>query len=72
MAETTLLLNGFSIVGDAKTNSNASNGGEFMIHDGTAVFEDDDIVVFTVEGANPDGSLNTASSLVSGLAMSAI
>ena len=58
MADTTLLLNGFSIIGDPQTNSNASNGGELMIHDGEAVFEADDIVVFTVTNANPDGSLN--------------
>ena len=64
MADTTLLLNGFSIIGDAQTNSNASNGGEFMIHDGTSVFEDDDIIVFLVENANPDGSLNEDSVIV--------
>ena len=58
MADTTLLLNGFSILGSPQTNSNASNGGEFMIHDGEAVFEDNDIVVFLVENANPDGTLN--------------
>ena len=51
MAETTLLLNGFSVIGDPQTNSNASNGGELMIHDGTAVFEDNDVIVFEVEGA---------------------
>ena len=56
MADTTLLLNGFSVIGDPQTNSNASNGGEFMIHDGTAVFEDDDIIVFEVEGVLPKGS----------------
>lgn len=64
MAETTLLLNGFSILGDPQTNSNASNGGEFMVHDGDTVFEADDIVMFIVEGANPDGSLNENSVIV--------
>ncbi|WP_137702974.1 Hint domain-containing protein [Marimonas lutisalis] len=64
MADTTLLLNGFSILGDPQTNSNASNGGEFMVHDGEAVFEADDIVMFQVEGANPDGSLNENSVIV--------
>ena len=58
MADTTLLLNGFSILGFPNTNSNASNGGEFMVHDGDQVFEADDIVVFHVENANPDGSFN--------------
>lgn len=66
MATTTLLLNGFSIIGDSQTNSNASNGGELMIHDGSAVFEADDIVVFTVENANPDGSLNE-NSIITGV-----
>lgn len=64
MANTTILLNGFSIIGDPRTNTNASGGGELMIHDGEAVFEDDDIVVMLVEGANPDGSLNDTSVIV--------
>ncbi|QGX97726.1 hypothetical protein EI983_05295 [Roseovarius faecimaris] len=64
MADTTLLLNGFSVIGDPQTNSNASNGGEFMIHDGTAVFEDDDIIVFEVEGATEDGVLTDESVIV--------
>ena len=64
MADTTLLLNGFSIIGDPQTNSNASNGGEFMIHDGTAVFEANDIVVFLVEGATEDGVLTDDSIVV--------
>lgn len=66
MAETTLLLNGFNIIGDARTNSNASNGGEFMIHDGQAVFEANDIIVLHVSNANPDGSLNN-NSIVTGI-----
>ncbi|MDQ2091680.1 Hint domain-containing protein [Marimonas arenosa] len=66
MADTTLLLNGFSIIGDPQTNSNASGGGEFMIHDGEAVFEADDIVVFQVTNANPDGSLND-NSVITGI-----
>ena len=65
MANTTLLLNGFSIIGDPQTtNANASQGGQFMIHEGTAVFEADDIVVFHVIGANADGSLNENSVIV--------
>jgi len=58
MADTTLLLNGFSIIGDPQTNTNASKGGNLLIHDGTAIFEVSDIIVFQVEGANADGSLN--------------
>jgi len=57
MADTTLLLNGFSVIGDPQTNSNASGGGQFMIHDGTAVFEADDIIVFEVIDATVDGVL---------------
>lgn len=64
MADTTLLLNGFSVIGDPQTNSNASNGGEFMIHDGTAIFEDDDIIVYQVEGATVDGVLTDDSVIV--------
>jgi len=37
----------------AKYNSNASGGGQLMIRDGAAVFQADDIVVMTVEIANP-------------------
>ena len=46
MAETTLLLNGFSIIGDPHTNSNAKAGGNLFIHGGDAVFEADDICVY--------------------------
>ncbi len=64
MADTRLLLNGFSIIGDPQTNSNASNGGEFLIHNGTEVFERNDIVVFLVEGATDDGVLTDDSLIV--------
>ena len=64
MADTTLLLNGFSIIGDPQTNTNASNGGELMIHDGTTVFDGDDIIVFHVEGATEDGVLTEDSVIV--------
>lgn len=58
MATTTLLLNGFSVVGDPQTtNSNASNGGEYMLHSATALFEDNDIVVFVAENVTVDGVL---------------
>ncbi|MDU8927166.1 Hint domain-containing protein [Alisedimentitalea sp. MJ-SS2] len=65
MADTTLLLNGFSIIGDPQTNSNASGGGELMIHDGEAVFEEDDIVVIHVTNVDPDGTLNDNSVVTS-------
>lgn len=64
MADTTLLLNGFSVIGDPQTNANASNDGEFMVHDGTALFEDDDIIVFEVTGATEDGALTDDSLIV--------
>lgn len=67
MAETTLLLNGFSIIGDPQTtNTNASNGGNLMIHDGYAVFEGDDIIVFTVTNVTVDGVL-TGDSVITGV-----
>ncbi|MEW9919039.1 Hint domain-containing protein [Marimonas sp. MJW-29] len=67
MADTTLLLNGFSIIGDPQsTNSNASGGGNLMIHSGQAVFDGDDIIVFQVSGATEDGVL-TANSFITGV-----
>ena len=64
MATTTLLLNGFSIVGDPqKANANASHGGEYMLKSGTSIFEDNDIVVFVVENAGVDGTLSDASEI---------
>jgi hypothetical protein len=66
LANTTILLNGFSIIGNAQTNTNASNGGELMIKSGEKVFESDDIVVLQVENANADGSLND-DSIITGI-----
>ena len=58
MATTTLLLNGFSVVGDPQTtNANASNGGEYMLHSATALFDDDDIIAFVAENVTVDGVL---------------
>ncbi|MDQ2093500.1 Hint domain-containing protein [Rhodalgimonas zhirmunskyi] len=37
-----------------------------MVHGGDRLFEDDDIVAFLVEGANPDGSLND-NSVITGI-----
>lgn len=52
---TTIEVNGFSVVGNpAKTNAPAANGGSLRIHSADAVFEDDDIIVFTVENTNDD------------------
>lgn len=64
MATTTLLLNGFSVIGDPqKTNANASGGGEYMLHDGTALFDDDDIIVFRAENVTNDGILTNNSEI---------
>lgn len=63
MATTTLLLNGFSIVGNPQSNPNASNVGEYFLHDGDPVFEDNDIVVFVADGATSDGVLTDASTI---------
>ncbi len=66
MAETTLLLNGFSIIGDPQTNSSANAGGHLLVHDGASVFESDDIVVFTVTNVTEDGVL-TGESVITGI-----
>lgn len=66
MATTTLLLNGFSVVGDPQTtNSNASNGGEYMLHSATALFEDNDIIVYVVDNVTTDGVLTDDSVVTS-------
>ncbi|WP_292294544.1 Hint domain-containing protein [Marivita sp.] len=65
MATTTLLLNGFSIVGDPQTNANASNGGEYMLHSASALFEDNDIIVFVAENTTADGVLTDKSVITS-------
>ena len=66
MATTTLLLNGFSVVGDPQTtNANASNGGEYMLHSATALFEDNDIIVYVVDNVTADGVLTEASVVTS-------
>lgn len=64
---TTLSINGFSILGNAATsNAPAANGGSIFIHKGTSVFEDDDIVIFTVENVTIDGVL-TDNSVITGI-----
>jgi hypothetical protein len=55
--DTTLVFFGFSILGNPQTNANASQGGNLMIHGGSAVFDADDIIVYTVSGATPEGVL---------------
>ena len=64
MASTTLYINGFSILNESRSNTNASNGGELMIHDGEAVFEDDDIIAIVVDDGAPSGVLTQDSVIV--------
>ncbi len=66
MSTTTLLLNGFSIIGDPHTNSAAAGGGRLMIHGGDSVFESNDIVVFTVTNVTVNGVL-TGQSVITGI-----
>ena len=62
MSTTELLLNGFSVLGNAATsNAPAANGGSIFIHKGVEVFEADDVVIFTVENVTEDGVLTDAS-----------
>lgn len=64
MATTSLLLNGFSVVGDPQTtNANASGGGEYMLHSASALFEDNDIIVFIAENSTADGVLTDDSTI---------
>jgi len=64
MPSTTLLLNGFSIIGDPHTNSAAAGGGRLHIHGGTSIFEPDDIIVFQVEYVTVNGVLTGESEIV--------
>ncbi|QJF52013.1 Hint domain-containing protein [Roseobacter ponti] len=56
--ETTIAVNGFSVLGNAaKSNAPAANGGLLRIHSGTDVFESDDIIVLTIQNTTADGML---------------
>lgn len=66
MTITELFINGFSIIGNATSNAPASKGGSLFVHKGEAVFEDDDIVVYTVENTTEDGVL-TDESVITGI-----
>lgn len=66
MADTDLLLNGFSIIGDPHVNTNAEGSGNLMIHDGVSVFEDDDIIVLHVTNVTENGVL-TDESVITGI-----
>ena len=66
MYTTEIALNGFSIVGNARSNAPASKGGQLFIHDADPVFEADDVVVFLVENVTEDGVL-TDDSVVTGI-----
>ncbi|MHC0053196.1 Hint domain-containing protein [Actibacterium sp. D379-3] len=64
MTDTTLLINGFSVIDNPHVNTNSSGGGKLMIHGGTSPFEDDDIVKVLVEDANENGEVTGASKIV--------
>lgn len=75
MADTTFLVNGFSIIGDPQinstgaafnTNTNASGGGELMVHSGSEVFESDDIIMYQVSNVDPDGTF-TEDTVITGV-----
>lgn len=66
MYTTEIALNGFSIVGNARSNAPANKGGQLFIHDGEAVFEADDVIVFQVENVTEDGVL-TDESMITGI-----
>ncbi|MEQ6247477.1 Hint domain-containing protein [Sulfitobacter sp. HNIBRBA3233] len=58
MPDTTILLNGFSIIGDPQTNTNASAGGNLFVHGGTAVFDGNAIVVIEATNTTASGGLS--------------
>lgn len=66
MADTSFLLNGFSVLGDPRVNTNASGGGSLMIHRGQALYENDDIIMLQVTNVTEDGAL-TADSQITGI-----
>ena len=66
MKDKTILLNGFSILGDANTNVSQNNGGNLKIHDGTAVFESDDIIMIQATNVSETGEF-TYDTVITGI-----
>ncbi|SEQ29474.1 Hint domain-containing protein [Thalassovita taeanensis] len=66
MPDTTLIINGFSILDNPSVNTNSADGGYIEIMSGNAPFEDDDIVVFSVVNADANGEV-TGSSAITGI-----
>ena len=67
MADTTILLNGFSLLNGANINPNPNDGnlgeGSVSISSGTMIFEPDDIIVFEVTGAGPNGEIESGAEI---------
>lgn len=66
MADTEVLLNGFSILGDANTNVSQSGDGILKIHSGDAVFESDDIIVIQATNVSESGEF-TYDTIITGI-----
>ncbi|WP_434287857.1 Hint domain-containing protein [Celeribacter sp. SCSIO 80788] len=67
MSTEDILVMGSSLLNNVSvgTNSGGGNGGHIMIHSGTSVFEEDDVIVITVENV-VDGEV-TGSSRITGI-----
>lgn len=65
MADTTLIVNGYSVLNDVqvttKPKGGFENGGSATIRSGEAVFEADDIIVLEVSNVNADGEVTSDS-----------
>jgi hypothetical protein len=58
MADTVVLLNGFSIIGGANTNVSQTGQGQLKIHSGDALFDDDDIVAVYATNVSETGEFS--------------
>ncbi|MEX0371099.1 MAG: Hint domain-containing protein [Tateyamaria sp.] len=67
MAETTILLNGFSILNDASISVDANGGyqneGGLNVSGGDMLFEPDDIILMEVIDAGPNGEVDSSSAI---------
>jgi len=67
MAETTILLNGFSILNDASISVDANGGyqneGGLTVTGGDMLFEPDDIILMEVIDAGPNGEVDSSASI---------
>ena len=67
MAETTILLNGFSVLDGANITPDPNGGnldeGTVTISGGELIFEPDDIIVMEVTNAGPNGEIDSTSEI---------